>query len=108
MRWVVTALLAGCNFVYGLDETRPAIDPDGDNVDIELDNCPTTSNSDQRDSDDDTFGDACDVCPNEQTASNHDEDDDGVGDECDVCPAHADFHDDREPDGVGDACDDVV
>jgi hypothetical protein len=56
----------------------PPPDADGDSVPDEYDNCPATSNSDQRNSDRDTPGDACDA----------DADGDGVVDTSDVCPGY--------------------
>ncbi|PYT00342.1 MAG: hypothetical protein DMF63_07150 [Acidobacteria bacterium] len=72
------------------------LDSDGDGVFDELDNCASTPNSNQIDTDGDGFGDACDM----------DDDGDGVGDTVDNCPLtsnpdQADF----DRDGIGDTCD---
>ncbi|MBA3501307.1 MAG: thrombospondin type 3 repeat-containing protein [Myxococcota bacterium] len=105
MRALFVALLAGCNFVYGLEETklRPP-DRDGDLVDDDDDNCPDAANENQADGDHDGFGDACDLCAMKKTAFNADEDGDLVGDDCDLCPATADFQVDDDNDGVGNEC----
>jgi hypothetical protein len=72
MRGVMSLALAaaGCNQVFGLDETRPGYVP-----------CWAEAQS-MFDEDSDGAVDGCDLCPaiaNQQT----DEDGDGVGDECD-------------------------
>jgi hypothetical protein len=54
-------------------------DGDGDGVPDDSDNCPTTPNGDQTDTDDDGQGDACDA----------DDDNDGVPDEDDDCSTQA-------------------
>ncbi|BDY07042.1 thrombospondin type 3 repeat-containing protein [Ferrimonas sp. YFM] len=78
-------------------------DADGDEVTDELDNCPSTANSDQTDSDSDGIGDACDT---EKTNKNSDSDGDGVSNKTDNCPAVPNPNQsDYDDDGVGDACD---
>jgi len=82
-------------------------DPDGDGICAEDDNCPSTTNTDQTDSDGDGIGDACDTCQTD--ASNADSDGDGICDVDDNCPniPNADQAD-SDGNGIGDACDIVV
>jgi hypothetical protein len=104
-------------------------DADGDGIPDTLDNCPQTSNPDQRNFDGDGVGDACDNCPNVPNPDQRDRDGDGKGDACDPCPTVPnetlvdtdgdgviDCADncptvsnpsqaDADADGVGDACD---
>jgi hypothetical protein len=71
-------------------------DEDGDEVRDENDNCPTTRNGDQLDTDRDGFGDACDG----------DDDADGVADASDNCRrAPNPGQEDANGNGIGDACD---
>jgi hypothetical protein len=71
-------------------------DSDGDGIPDQDDNCPSTSNPDQLDTDGDGFGNNCDA----------DDDNDGTLDGSDNCPLlpnadQADF----DLDGIGDVCD---
>lgn len=80
-------------------------DNDSDGVSDQGDNCPNTSNINQKDSDKDGVGDACDVCPNTKDTQT-DSDQDGDGNACDNCPM--DFNPsqmDLDQDTWGDACD---
>ena len=62
---------------YDFDPAPP--DADGDGVPDASDNCPSTANADQADTDGDGQGDACDA----------DDDNDGVADGSDQCPGTA-------------------
>jgi hypothetical protein len=70
-------------------------DCDDDGVVNIEDNCPSTYNPDQDNSDSDTLGDACDNCPLITNPLQIDTDSDGIGDECDDCT-------DTDNDGFGD------
>ena len=66
-------------------------DGDFDNIGLE-DNCPLTTNPDQRDTDSDGFGDACD----------DDDDNDGFADNIDAFPLNPAEWNDADGDGIGD------
>ncbi|MBA2734138.1 MAG: thrombospondin type 3 repeat-containing protein [Acidobacteria bacterium] len=71
-------------------------DADGDDIPDSTDNCPTTFNPDQLDTDADGAGNACDA----------DDDNDGVLDTVDNCPLVANPNQaDFDLDGIGDTCD---
>ena len=94
-------------------------DSDGDGVPDSSDNCPTTPNADQKDTDGDGKGDACDTdkdgdgvgndfdnCPLVANPNQNNSDQDPWGDVCDNCPTT--FNPDQvdtDHDGLGDACD---
>lgn len=80
---------------------------DTDNDGAVSDNCPITSNPDQKDSDNDGVGDACDNCASNANSDQKDSDDDGVGDSCDNCPSihNPDQYDDNF-NNKGYVCDD--
>lgn len=86
----------------GATECDP-FDIDLDGVPDVNDNCPSTPNADQVNSDNDANGDACDICPFD---ANDDIDQDSVCGDVDNCPdiANADQLD-SDNDGNGDACD---
>ena len=108
------------------------VDTDGDGVPDDTDNCVTTPNPDQTDTDGDGIGDACDPDDDNDTvadgddncqfvantnqadndgdglgdACDPDDDNDGVPDESDNCPRTANpGQADSDFDGIGDACD---
>ena len=70
-------------------------DEDGDGIEIDTDNCPSTENPNQEDTDDDTVGDVCDNCPGVANPDQVDRDEDKIGDACDDCI-------DSDWDGYGD------
>jgi hypothetical protein len=102
-------------------------DIDGDGEPDESDNCPSTPNPDQVDTDADGLGDACDACFGDNASGDTDADSvcnnldncvyvanpgqedgdgDGLGSACDNCPLAANPDQaDADGDGVGDACD---
>lgn len=78
------------------------VDSDGDGISDSADNCPSTPNADQLDSDADGAGDACEPPP----VPSQDSDGDGVLDDSDNCPSVPNGDQlDSDFDGVGDACD---
>ena len=78
------------------DAIQDFADKDGDGVADGKDNCPTTKNATQTDTDKDKKGDACDT----------DDDGDGVADTKDNCDLVANKSQlDTDKDGKGDACD---
>ncbi|MBL8786190.1 MAG: HYR domain-containing protein [Deltaproteobacteria bacterium] len=118
---------------YGVEASDPAgnrttrecvvslvADLDRDGLIDELDNCPSTANTDQADTDDDGLGDVCDVCPTVSDADQVDSDANGIGDACqdtdedtildlvDNCPVDANTAQlDFDHDGLGNECDPV-
>jgi hypothetical protein len=88
----------------------PSSDVDDDGVEDDLDNCPSTPNPDQTDSDNNGLGDACDA-PSGSGGSNSssDKDGDSINDSVDNCPAKSN-RDQKDSDGdsIGDICDNVA
>ena len=93
-------------------------DEDDDGIPDETDNCISTANASQANSDGDSFGNACDNCPNTTNESQVDTDGDGEGDHCEDSDSdgHTDFDDncpqdangnqaDSDSDGIGNVCD---
>ncbi|WP_064966761.1 thrombospondin type 3 repeat-containing protein [Tenacibaculum ovolyticum] len=110
---------------------NPTEDADGDGVNNDTDNCPTTANPDQADVDGNGIGDVCqdidgdgildinDNCVNKINPDQKDSDGDGIGDACqdadgdgvmdniDNCLTVANpDQKDRDGNGVGDVCQD--
>ncbi len=82
------------------------VDPDGDGVCDDVDNCPSVANLNQTNADGDALGDACDACPNDPA---NDGDGDGVCGATDNCPgAFNPDQADADGDGRGDACESGV
>ncbi len=93
------------NNIQLTDITCGLTDTDEDGYKDLCDNCSSTPNFDQADSDYDFVGDACDVCP-DIADDQFDSDSDDVGEPCDNCPT--DFNPDQkdfDADGIGDVCD---
>jgi C1A family cysteine protease len=115
------------NYAQKIDFTLTCTDSDSDGfADAEypadncpVDNCPSISNIDQKDTDGDGSGDACDSDLDDDGTPNFadnclyiangdqtDSDQDGLGDACDNCPlAYNPDQLDFDADGVGDWCD---
>ena len=76
---------------------------DGDGI-CRADNCPNTTNPDQKDSDGDGLGDKCDNCPRVVNAGQKDSNDDGTGDLCSGTSAPLDDPDGDGIEGIDDNC----
>ena len=81
----------------------PVADSDNDGVVDAEDNCLSTANANQLNSDSDSFGDACDACPSDPL---NDEDGDNVCAPVDNCASVSNANQaDADADGIGDVCD---
>jgi hypothetical protein len=82
-------------------------DRDTDSIKNTQDNCPFTSNKDQKDADKDRIGDACDLDPKNKNPSLGDTDNDSIDDAQDNCLSvkNPDQRD-SNADGRGDICSD--
>jgi subtilisin-like proprotein convertase family protein len=97
--------LFGCSFL-GINGNA---DSDSDGTGDACDNCPTVSDSTQKNIDGDQFGDVCDNCPSSANNDQADGDNDGRGDVCDKCPTVANSDQaDGDGDGKGDVCDNCL
>ncbi len=82
MRWCVgLVLLAGCDYVLGLERNPPDVLPDAPETDAAV-GC-WTNNRQDHDEDGDRRMDGCDNCPGVFNAQQEDDDGDGVGNRCD-------------------------
>jgi len=97
----------------------PNNDQDGDGICMGIgfqnpktgdqDNCPSTANTDQTDSDGDGLGNACDNAPTDPNPDQADDDGDSVGDVIDNCRGLSNpGQEDTDGDGLGNVCDNCV
>ena len=87
-------------------DTPAPIDTDKDGVPDSKDNCPSTPNTDQVDSNVDGTGDACPMEPGPDEQTDVDTDGDGLLGSADNCPSNSNpDQEDTDGDGLGDACD---
>lgn len=83
-------------------------DIDLDGIPNVLDNCPSTANPSQLDSDGDGIGDACDNCPFSYNPDQADSDMDGTGNACDTGNGQPDAPDNLFTDSNGDGIDGTI
>jgi hypothetical protein len=89
----VTAVEGSSTHCQGMDSDRDgALDPGEPGGPCGIDNCPTTFNPDQQNSDADSLGDACDNCPFIANPAQSDVDSDGIGDYCDFIRGDANWN----------------
>jgi Thrombospondin type 3 repeat len=109
--------------IYGAWFSRPAQpDSDEDGIPDNGDNCPSTPNADQlntdgandggnvcdEDNDNDGWADPDDNCPLDANPNQEDGESDGVGDTCDNCLITPNPNqEDTDGDGLGDACESI-
>ena len=88
-------------------KTQQALDKDNDNVNNNVDNCPSVPNRDQSDNDNDGIGDVCDPTPNGPNQG-LDVDNDGIKDNVDNCPSVPNRdQSDNDKDSIGNVCDSI-
>ena len=93
-RHVLLSLVAACALAQSPAMAAPG-DVDDDGVGDAVDNCPSTFNPSQVDTDSDGDGDICDT----------DDDDDGFADNNDNCPVTPNpLQEDSDNNGIGNAC----
>jgi hypothetical protein len=97
----VAANVGGTVFYCHINSGINAVGPDG--IGDVCDNCPSSPNGNQVDTDEDGIGDICDECPEDE---GNDPDNDDVCSKVDNCPlVYNPNQENDDEDGTGDACD---